>query len=96
MKLLILFFGVVLLSGFNSKKDINKFIKDDISYLKDLYIDIHKNPEISLMEKETSKKLANELNKIGFDVTENFGGYGIVSVDELEGASSASASPCSC
>lgn len=82
MKLLILFFGVVLLSGFNSKKDINKFIKDDISYLKDLYIDIHKNPEISLMEKETSKKLANELNKIGFDVTENFGGYGIVGVFE--------------
>ena len=77
MKLLILFFGVVLLSGFNSKKEINKFIKDDISYLKDLYIDIHKNPEISLMEKETSKKLANELNKIGFDVTENFGGYGL-------------------
>ena len=80
MKLLILFFGVILLSGFNSKKDKNKYIKDDISYLKDLYIDIHKNPEISLMEKETSKKLANELNKIGFDVTENFGGYGIVGV----------------
>ena len=32
------------------------------------------------MEKETSIKLADELKKIGFDVTENFGGYGVVGV----------------
>ena len=29
------------------------------------------------MEKETSIKLANELRKVGFEVEENFGGYGI-------------------
>ncbi len=38
------------------------------------------NPEISLQEKETAKALADELKKIGFSVTENFGGYGIVGV----------------
>ena len=43
-------------------------------------MDIHQNPEISLMEKETSIKLAGELRKIGFDVYENFGGYGVVGV----------------
>ena len=32
------------------------------------------------MEKETSKKLANELEKIGFKVTRNFGGYGVVGI----------------
>ena len=64
MKLLILLFGIILLSGFDSKKEINKWIKEDISYLRNLYIDIHQNPEISLMEKETSKKLAGELNSI--------------------------------
>ncbi len=32
------------------------------------------------MEKETSKKLANELEKIGFEVTRNFGGYGVVGI----------------
>ena len=32
------------------------------------------------MERETSMKLANELRKVGFDVEENFGGYGIVGI----------------
>ena len=32
------------------------------------------------MEKETSIKLANELRKVGFEVEENFGGYGIVGI----------------
>ncbi|MEM8890353.1 MAG: amidohydrolase, partial [Bacteroidota bacterium] len=41
---------------------------------------IHQNPEISLQEKETSQALANELRQIGFEVTENFGGYGIVAM----------------
>lgn len=52
----------------------------ELAYLKNLYIDLHKNPEISLMEKETSSKLAKELRNTGFEVTENFGGYGIVGV----------------
>lgn len=49
-------------------------------FLVDFYKTRHKNPEISLQEKETSKTLATELKKVGFSVTENFGGYGIVGV----------------
>ncbi len=56
------------------------YVETEIPYLKELYIDIHKNPEISLMERETSKKLASELSKVGFEVEENFGGYGIVGI----------------
>ena len=73
---------LIILSGSNNK---NKFISElekDISYLKNLYIDIHQNPEISLMEKQTSERLASELKKIGFSVTENFGGYGVVGILE--------------
>ena len=73
---------LIILSGSNKK---NKFITElekDISYLKNLYIDIHQNPEISLMEKQTSERLASELKKIGFIVTENFGGYGVVGILE--------------
>ncbi len=73
---------LIILSGSNKK---NKFITElekDISYLKNLYIDIHQNPEISLMEKQTSERLASELKKIGFSVTENFGGYGVVGILE--------------
>ena len=61
-KKLNLLFIVLLLSGFHSKKEIDKWIKEDISYLKNLYIDIHKNPEISLMEKEEKKSLATFLS----------------------------------
>jgi len=53
-------------------------IKKDLPYLVNFYKMRHENPEISLQEKETSKVLADELRKIGFQVTENFGGYGIV------------------
>lgn len=57
-----------------------KLIKNDMPFLVDFYKTRHKNPEISLQEKETSKALATELKKVGFSVTENFGGYGIVGV----------------
>ena len=72
---------LILIFSFISKNNkFENYIEEEIPYLKDLYIDIHKNPEISLMEKETSIKLANELRKVGFEVEENFGGYGIVGI----------------
>ena len=46
----------------------------------DFYKTRHENPEISLEEKETAATLTAELQKIGFEVTENFGGYGIVGI----------------
>ncbi|MEM6830554.1 MAG: amidohydrolase [Bacteroidota bacterium] len=52
----------------------------DVDYLVDLYKSLHRQPELSLQEKETAGKLAGELRKIGFDVTENVGGYGIVGI----------------
>ena len=55
-------------------------IKADISYLVDFYKSLHKNPEISLQEKESSARIAKELKSLGFEVTENFGGYGVVGV----------------
>ena len=71
---------IISLSSFEERKSIEESIKKDMPNLKSLYLDIHQNPEISLMEKETSKKLANELEKIGFEVTRNFGGYGVVGI----------------
>ncbi len=72
--------SIIIFSSFENKNKFRNDVENDIPYLKDLYINIHKNPEISLMEKETSKILANELSNIGFDVTENVGGYGVVGV----------------
>lgn len=44
------------------------------------YIYLHQNPELSFQEKETSKRLADKMRKLGFEVTENVGGYGVVCV----------------
>lgn len=59
---------------------LETIIKDDLSYLSEFYKRIHQNPEISLKEEKTAKALATELQDLGFEVTENFGGYGIVGI----------------
>jgi len=41
-----------------------------------LYIDLHKNPELSLHEEKTAAKLATRLRALGFEVTEHLGGLG--------------------
>lgn len=46
----------------------------------DLYRWFHAHPELSLEEKETSKRLARELEDIGLEVTENVGGHGVLGV----------------
>ena len=49
-------------------------------HLADLFNHFHRNPELSMMEKETAARLATELRAAGFDVTEGVGGTGIVAV----------------
>lgn len=53
------------------------------SFLNDIVKDykyLHQNPELSFMEKETASFLAKKMNALGFTVTENIGGYGLVCV----------------
>jgi len=52
----------------------------DYPSLDAFYKDLHTHPELSLMEERTSQKLAAELRAAGFDVTEKFGGFGVVAV----------------
>lgn len=48
--------------------------------LEDLFLDFHKNPELSFREGRTSAKLATELRALGYDVTEGVGRTGVVAV----------------
>ena len=41
---------------------------------------LHRNPELSLKEFETSKRIADELKKAGLEVTEKFGGNNVVGI----------------
>ena len=43
-----------------------------------LYIDLHRTPELSLQEEKTAAKMAARLRDLGFEVTENIGGHGVV------------------
>src|SRR5277367_6849243 len=45
-----------------------------------LYLDLHRNPELSYHEEKTAAKIADHLRKLGYDVTTNFGGTGVVGV----------------
>jgi amidohydrolase len=45
-----------------------------------LYLDLHQNPELSSHETQTAAKLAGRFRDLGYAVTENVGGTGVVAV----------------
>ena len=53
---------------------VNEFV------LFDLYKELHANPELSYQETETSARLAVILKEMGYEVTEGFGGTGVVAI----------------
>ena len=55
-------------------------VGDDYPALFAFYTDLHLHPELSLMEEKTSAKVAASLRASGYEVTEKFGGYGVVGV----------------
>jgi amidohydrolase len=55
-------------------------IRGDMPQLMALYKDLHANPELSMQEVRTPAKLAPEMRKLGFDVTEKVGKSGVVAV----------------
>lgn len=77
------FIGLFLISSAFTNPEppvLKDLIAEDLPFLLKFYKERHQNPEISLEEKNTSQALATELRKVGFEVTENFGGYGIVGI----------------
>ena len=70
--------AATVLADDSIKSDIHK----DYSYLESLYLHLHQHPELSFHEENTSVRMAAELRGLGFTVTENVGGYGVVGVLE--------------
>ncbi|MDX1536973.1 amidohydrolase [Arsukibacterium sp.] len=58
----------------------NSIEKDYKAHLAPLWDHFHRNPELSLMEHNTAKRLAKEIRAAGFTVTEGIGGTGIVAI----------------
>jgi hippurate hydrolase len=59
---------------------LNEAIRADMPQLMTLYRDLHANPELSMQEVRSPAKLAAEMKKLGFAVTEKVGKTGVVSV----------------
>ena len=67
--------------------DTDSSLKADIAAdydknLKSLFTHFHKNPELSFRETETAKRLASEIEALGYDVTTGVGQTGVVAVLE--------------
>ena len=65
-----------------SAAGLSETIKADMPQLMALYRDLHANPELSMQEVRTPAKLAAEMRKLGFKVTEKVGKTGVVAVLE--------------
>lgn len=81
-KLIIIFTAMIIhLNTFSQLSDkLENEVKKQTVSMTELCKQLHQNPELSLQEFETSKRMAAELRKAGFEVTENFGGNNVVGI----------------
>src|SRR4051812_43201814 len=63
-----------------SASALSDAIKGDMPLLMTVYRDMHAHPELSMQEVRTPAKLAPEMRKLGFDVTEHVGKSGLVAI----------------
>jgi amidohydrolase len=61
-------------------KEISQKIDSEVADLDGIYKYLHRNPELSMKEFRTAAKMADELKKLGFDVTEKIGQTGVVGI----------------
>ncbi len=64
------------------ESSIQSIIEENYGDLESLYEWFHSHPELSLQEDNTSDRLAEELRAMGYSVTEDVGGHGVVAVLE--------------
>src|SRR5919112_6463425 len=79
-KLLLLAAAAMTLATPAAAATLPDSIRADMPMLMTLYRDLHANPELSMQEVRTPAKLAPEMRKLGFDVTEHVGKTGVVAV----------------
>jgi hippurate hydrolase len=60
--------------------DLRAFADKQYPSLESIYTTIHRNPELSEQEEKTAALVASELKSLGYDVTTNVGGHGVVAV----------------
>lgn len=83
MRFLTLLLALLLLAPALSAQTPDWLARDvaaDYAELEAFYKHLHQHPELSFYEYQTAARLATELRKLGFEVTEKVGGTGVVGV----------------
>ncbi|MFN3946162.1 MAG: amidohydrolase [Allosphingosinicella sp.] len=81
MRLLPLLLAAAAAAPALAAPDFRPAVKADYDgHLEALFIDFHRNPELSFMETRTAAIMARELRAAGAEVTENVGGTGVVGI----------------
>ncbi len=70
--------GLLDSSVFGSDDSLSGWSKQQVDELVGLYRDFHANPELSFREERTAARLAEELKKVGVEVTTGVGRQGVV------------------
>src|SRR3712207_3660826 len=71
---------LALLGGATPPDDIGAAAQVEARDLADLYRHLHQNPELSFQETKTAARLADEVRRLGFEVTTGVGRTGVVAV----------------
>jgi amidohydrolase len=72
-------FGLLISPVFGAgDRGYGEWSKENIGALFDLYCDFHSQPELSFREERTAARLAEELKKVGAEVTTGVGRQGVV------------------
>ena len=72
--------AILLAAPVRADETLDRAVDEDYPYVRDLYLALHQAPELSYHEVNTSKRMAEEMRALGFEVTEDVGGFGVVSV----------------
>ena len=67
-------------AGGDPREPVRSAVARELPDLEVLYRTLHAAPELSLHEERTSARIATELRKVGFEVTERVGGWGVVGI----------------
>ncbi len=78
MRLSPLALGLIATLSWHANANLKQQVAESMPELESLYLHLHQNPELSYKEEKTAGRLADEMRRLGYDVTENVGGFGVV------------------
>ena len=80
MKFHKIYAALLLISPLLSATTLDLKLDKTMPAIEKLYLDLHQSPELSYHEQQTGQKIAKQLKQLGFDVTDNVGGFGVVGI----------------